>query len=138
MKQIIIIIALCCIGIGVKAQVNKDTVKVDSDYLFIEYEIMPEFPGGTEKLMAFIKENLRYPEKAKAAHIEGRSIAEFVVEKDGSIVEPKVVKSLSPECDEEALRIVGLMPKWKPGNQRGKPVRVKMTVPFIFKLPQTD
>jgi len=106
----------------------------DEEEIFQVVEEMPEFPGGMEKLLEYLSRNIKYPTIAQEQGIQGKSIIEFVVNKDGSIVDPKVVRSLHPKCDEEAMRVIKAMPKWKPGKQRGKPVRVKYTVPVQFKL----
>lgn len=109
----------------------------DYDQLtFNVVEKMPEFEGGMEKMMEFLRANISYPEEAKKSGAQGRVIVQFVVEKDGSIVEPKVVKSVSPELDAAALRVVQSMPKWKPGEQRGEKVRVQFTLPVSFRLPE--
>jgi TonB family protein len=97
-------------------------------------EQMPQFPGGPSALMQFLSQNVKYPVEAHKAGVQGRVIANFVVEKDGSITEAKIVKSVSPELDAEALRVIGSMPNWMPGMQNGEPVRVKYTVPITFKL----
>ena len=96
------------------------------------FEVMPEFPGGEGKLLQFIAENIHLPKCVIAAQVKGRSIIEFVVEKDGTVSDFKVVRSLNKECDEEAVRVLKTMPKWKPGMERGKPIRVKYTVPVKF------
>ena len=93
---------------------------------------MPEFPGGEGKLLQFIAENIHLPKCVTSATVKGRSIIEFVVEKDGTVSDFKVVRSLNKECDEEAVRVLKTMPKWKPGMERGKPIRVKYTVPVKF------
>lgn len=114
---------------------EKENILVDEEEeIFQVVEEMPEFPGGMDKLLEYLGKNIKYPSDAKEQGIQGRSIIEFVVNKDGSIVDPKVVHSLHPKCDEEAMRVIKTMPKWKPGKQRGKPVRVKYTVPVQFKL----
>ena len=102
-------------------------------------EQMPQFPGGPAALMQFLSTNVKYPKEAFEQGIQGRVIANFVVEKDGSITEARivksvVVKSVDPALDAEALRVVGTMPKWAPGTQNGEPVRVKYTVPITFRL----
>lgn len=94
---------------------------------------MPEFPGGTTAMMEYIAKNLRYPAKAHQAGIQGRVIASFIVEKDGSISHPGIMRSVNPDLDAEAIRVLSAMPKWKPGTQRGKEVRVRYTVPVNFK-----
>ena len=106
----------------------------DEDEIFQVVEQMPEFPGGMEALLKYLGQNIKYPTMAQENGIQGKSIIEFVVNKDGSIVDPKVVKSLDPSCDKEAMRVIKAMPKWTPGKQRGKPVRVKYTVPVSFRL----
>lgn len=97
-------------------------------------EEMPVYPGGMLAMMDFFYKNMKYPKEAFDAKQEGRVIAQFVVEKDGSITDAHIVKSVSPALDAEALRIVNAMPNWTPGRQNGKPVRVKYTVPISFKL----
>ncbi len=108
--------------------------QTDEDEIFQVVEQMPEFPGGMEALLAYLSKNIKYPTVAQEQGIQGKSIIEFVVNKDGSIVDPKVVKSLDASCDKEAMRVIKAMPKWTPGKQRGKPVRVKYTVPVSFRL----
>jgi protein TonB len=95
---------------------------------------MPEFPGGMDALMAYLSKNIKYPSIAQENNIQGRVIVEFVVNKDGSIVEPKVMRSVDQSLDKEAMRVISAMPKWNPGKQRGKPVRVRYTVPVLFRL----
>ena len=105
-----------------------------ADDAFDVVEQMPEYPGGPKALMEFLNNNVQYPAEAEKAGIQGRVIATFVVEKDGSISNAKVVKSVDPLLDAEALRVIGAMPNWKPGMQNGKIVRVKYTVPLSFHL----
>jgi TonB family protein len=102
--------------------------------VFDVVEEMPQYPGGPQALFKFLGENVHYPEEAEKAGIQGRVIATFVVEKDGSISQPTVVKSVDPLLDAEALRVISAMPKWKPGKQNGEVVRVKYTVPLSFHL----
>ncbi len=102
--------------------------------LYVDYEIMPEFPGGAQKLSEFISANLKYPESAKKNKIEGKSIIEFIVNEDGSLSNFKVIKSLNQECDAEALRILEAMPKWKPGGMLNDTMKVRYTIPLIFRL----
>jgi TonB family protein len=97
-------------------------------------EQMPQFPGGPAALMQFLSQSVKYPKEAFEKGIQGRVIANFVVEKDGSITEARIVKSVDPLLDAEALRVVGIMPKWAPGTQNGEPVRVKYTIPITFRL----
>ncbi len=102
--------------------------------IFQVVEEMPEFPGGMEALLAYLSKNIKYPSIAQDNNIKGRVIVEFVVNKDGSIVEPVVKRSVDTSLDNEAMRVIKAMPKWKPGKQRGKPVRVRYTVPVLFRL----
>ena len=97
-------------------------------------EIMPEFPGGVQGLLNYMRETIKYPAQARQDTIQGRVLVTFVINKDGSIVEPEVVKSAHPLLDQEALKMVKEMPNWKPGEQNGKPVRVKYTIPVNFRL----
>lgn len=102
--------------------------------IFEVVEHMPEFPGGQAALMQYLAKNIKYPTIAQENGTQGRVIVQFVVNRDGSIVDAKVVRSVDPYLDKEALRVINTMPKWKPGMQRGKPVRVKYTVPVMFRL----
>ena len=102
--------------------------------IYDQVETMPEFPGGVEKLMEYVAMNVRYPKDAEEKSIQGRVIATFVIEKDGSITGAKIVRSIDPALDAEALRVINGMPNWKPGTQKGEPVRVKYTIPISFRL----
>lgn len=102
--------------------------------VFMVVEEMPEYPGGTEALLTYLKDNLEYPENCKKNNIQGRVIITFVVEKDGSVADAEIVRSVNEELDAEALRVIKAMPNWKPGKQKGKTVRVKYTVPVNFKI----
>lgn len=106
----------------------------DEGEVFQVVEQMPEFPGGMDKLMEYLSKNIKYPSIALENNIQGRVIVEFVVNKDGSIVEPKVMRSVDTSLDNEAMRVIKSMPKWNPGKQRGKAVRVRYTVPVLFRL----
>ena len=103
--------------------------------IFEVVEQMPEFPnGGMAGLMQYLSKNIKYPTIAQENGTQGRVTVQFVVNRDGSIVDAKVVRSVDPYLDKEALRVINTMPKWKPGMQRGKPVRVNFTVPVMFRL----
>ena len=102
--------------------------------VFDVVEEMPSFPGGQGALMAFLSSNIKYPVVAQENGVQGRVIVGFVVEKDGSITDVKVMRSVDPSLDREAQRVVKAMPKWKPGKQNGSAVRVKYTVPVVFRL----
>ncbi len=102
--------------------------------VFDVVEQMPEFPGGAVEMMKFLSENVKYPEAAMKAGTQGRVLATFIVEADGTVTNIKVVKKVSDEIDAEAVRVIKAMPKWKPGMQNGKVVRVKYTIPVTFRL----
>ena len=103
--------------------------------IFEVVEQMPEFPnGGMAGLMQFLSKNIKYPTIAQENGTQGRVVVQFVVNKDGSIVDATVLRGVDPYLDKEAIRVINSMPKWKPGMQRGKPVRVKYTVPVMFRL----
>lgn len=107
----------------------------EEEVVFVIVETMPEFPGGQQALFKYLSENVKYPAIAQENGIQGRVICQFVVNKDGAIVDVEVVRSGGdPSLDKEALRVIKSMPKWKPGKQRGKAVRVKYTVPVNFRL----
>lgn len=107
----------------------------EEEVIFVVVETMPEFPGGQQALFKYLSDNVKYPVIAQENGIQGRVICQFVVNKDGAIVDVEVVRSGGdPSLDKEAVRVIKSMPNWKPGKQRGKAVRVKYTVPVNFKL----
>ena len=108
--------------------------QVEENKVFDVVEQMPSFPGGMGALMSWLSQNIKYPVIAAENGVQGRVIVQFVVEKDGSITDVKVAKSVDPSLDKEAARVVSSMPKWTPGKQNGSAVRVKYTVPVTFKL----
>ena len=123
------------------ASVSKGFVAVEEEMeeemeedVFVVVEDDPEFPGGMAALKAFIEKNLVYPEAAKAAGIAGKVYVSFIVEKDGSITNVKILRDIGYGCGDEAVRVVKMMPKWIPGKQRGNPVRVQYNLPVVFKL----
>ena len=120
--------------VDIPIEVVEDDNFFDEDDIFQVVEEMPEFPGGEEKLLEYLGKNIHYPERAREQGVQGRCIIEFVIERDGTVTEPKIVRSLESQCDNEAVRVIKSLPKWKPGKQKGKPVRVKYTVPVQFKL----
>lgn len=130
MKKLILLaaVALFC---GTSAMAQTDEV---DDAVFVVVEKSPEFPGGDDSLYAFIGRNIKYPEAAKKNKIEGRVFVTFVIEKDGQVSSAKILRDIGGGCGEEALRIVNSMPKWKPGTQRGNPVRVQFNLPIMFQL----
>ena len=114
--------------------VEVEEEEVEEQQIFQVVEEMPEFPGGMAECMKFLSKNIKYPPISAENGIQGRVIVQFVVNQDGSIVDPVVVRGVDSHLDKEALRVIQMMPKWKPGNQRGKAVRVKYTVPVMFRL----
>lgn len=131
-------------GGGYHVLENEGVYMIFDEYKFIRkkekaktfetVEEMPEFPGGQEKLLAFLASHVKYPSKAMENGIQGRVIVGFVIAEDGSVVEPEVVKSIDPELDKEAIRVVKSMPKWKPGKKDGTPVRVSYKIPVTFRM----
>lgn len=135
----------CSQGASEKQDAKEESVAPDSvvavptdsvakDEVFMVAEQMPEYPGGMKELFKFLQDNVKYPESAKKNKVQGRVIVQFVVEKDGTPTEFNVVRSVDPDLDAEALRVMKAMSKWKPGMQKGEPVRVKYTVPVAFQL----
>ena len=114
--------------------VEVEEEEVEEQQIFQVVEEMPEFPGGMGECMKFLGKNIKYPTISQENGVQGRVIVQFVVNRDGSIVDPVVVRGVDPYLDKEALRVISTMPKWKPGKQRGKAVRVKYTVPVTFRL----
>lgn len=125
----------CKEGIDIRElEENRIVVEDYGDRPFVTVEQMPQFVGGQDSLMRFIKSNLTYPRKAQDDGVQGRVVVRFVVNKLGKIVDAKVIRGIDPNCDREALRIVLAMPKWLPGKQNGQPVSVYYTLPVMFKL----
>ena len=108
--------------------------KEEETKVFDVVEQMPSFPGGPSALMQFLSSNIKYPVVAEENGVQGRVVCTFVVERDGSITDVRVIKSVDPSLDKEAVRVVKSMPKWIPGKQNGSAVRVKYTVPVTFRL----
>jgi len=107
---------------------------IEEDYIYTVIEQMPQFPGGEKELLKFISNNIIYPDKAKNEKIEGRVICRFLVNKDGSVSDIQVIRSLNSLLDAEAVRVLKLLPNFNPGMQDNNPVRVWYTLPVIFKL----
>ena len=116
----------------VPVEVEEDEVVEQEIFQIVEE--MPAYPGGEQKLMEFIAKGIKYPQIARETGIQGRVFVGFVVEPDGSVSNVKVLRGIGGGCDEEAMRVVKSMPKWKPGKQRGKAVRVSYMLPVNFKL----
>ena len=117
-----------------KEVIADEKPKEEETKVFDVVEQMPEFPGGQGALFEYLTKNTRYPAVAEENNIQGRVIVTFVVERDGSITDVKVAKGVDPSLDKEAMRVVRSMPKWIPGKQNGTSVRVKFTVPVLFRL----
>lgn len=107
---------------------------VEEQEIFEVVEKMPAFPGGDAALLQWLSKNMKYPAIAQENGVSGRVVVAFVVERDGSIADVKVERGVDPYLDKEAVRVVGMMPKWSPGEQRGKPVRTRFRVPVTFRL----
>lgn len=105
-----------------------------TEEIFVVVEDQPLFPGGNAAMMKFLSDNIKYPVIAQENNIQGRVICNFVVEKDGSITDVQVVRGVDPSLDREAVRVIQQMPRWKPGKQRGQAVRVRFTLPVVFRL----
>ena len=105
-----------------------------ADEIVVIAETMPSFEGGISEFYKFVGKHLKYPAQARRMGIEGKVYVHFVVSKEGSLSDIKVVKGIGAGCDEEVLRIINMSPKWNPGRQRGNPVRVRMMLPITFKL----
>lgn len=111
---------------------GKETV--DDNRVYDAVEEMPAFPGGQAAFMNYLSSNMKYPKDCQEAGIQGRVVVQFVIGKDGRIMNARVIKSVHPSLDKEALRVVNSMPRWTPGKQKGKPVSVTYTVPLMFRL----
>ena len=108
--------------------------EVAEDVIHEHVEIMPDFPGGMAALMKYLGTNIKYPTISQEMGSAGKVIVQFVVDKDGTITNPAVVRGVDAYLDKEAIRVISSMPKWNPGVQNGKKVRVKYTVPVVFRL----
>jgi len=125
-----------------QAQISDSTtvvqpVPIETDYnneIFTIVEDSPEFPGGQDSLMSYLMNNIKYPHAAMEDAIQGTVYVTFVIETDGAVSHVKVLRGIGGGCDEEAVRVVSSMPAWKPGYQRGKPVRVQFNLPIRFIL----
>ncbi len=119
---------------AIKIAPVEEIAKEDTDEIFVIVEEQPQFPGGNSEFLKYLRDNMRYPRQARSMAIEGRVYVQAIVGKDGSLDDVQVLKGIGGGCDEEALRVVKLSPKWKPGRQRGNNVRTKIVIPIVFKL----
>ncbi len=113
---------------------NTLSAQETTDEVFVVVEESPTFPGGNEAITAYLSQNLQYPKAASDAKIEGTVFVQFIIEKDGSVSNIKILRGIHPDCDAEVIRVVSEMPKWNPGKQRGQAVRVQFNLPVKFRL----
>lgn len=125
------------IGLHLEFDLVKNNVD-EANKIYDAVEKMPEFPGGKEALKSYVANSIKYPAEAEKAGIQGRVHTAFIVEKDGCVTGARAMTSVDPQLDAEAIRIIRNMPKWSPGMQDGKPVRVKYLVPVTFRLDSSD
>ena len=116
------------------ANAQKTVVSQSNQSVYDQVEQMPEFPGGMPAMIEFLQTNLKYPKDAIKQQVGGRVMVMFVVETDGTLSNVRVAKKVFPSLDSEAVRVVKTMPKWKPGKEKGRPVRVNFTLPVVFSL----
>ena len=116
------------------ANAQKTVVSQTNQKVYDEVEQMPEYTGGMPALIEYLQTNIKYPEDAVKQKVEGRVMVQFVVETDGSISDVHVAKQVFPSLDAEAVRVVQAMPKWVPGREKGKEVRVKYNLPIVFRM----
>lgn len=116
---------------------DQDDLQKEDELEKVEIRIvedMPQFPGGPMEFIKWLTRNLKYPPAAQQLKVQGRVVAEFIVNKDGSVTDVKVVKSLHSDCDREALRVLSMMPRWTPGIENNQPCRTKVCIPIVFRL----
>ena len=116
------------------ANAQKTVVSQTNQKVYDEVEQMPEYPGGMPAMIEFLQTNINYPEDAVKQKVEGRVMVQFVVETDGSVSDVHVAKQVFPSLDAEAIRVVQAMPKWMPGREKGRVVRVKYNLPIVFRM----
>lgn len=126
-----LLVMVCAFSLNVNAQEKKSD---NSDVVFTVVENEAEFPGGVEAMNRFMAENIKYPTLAKQKNIEGKVIISFIVEKNGTLSDIRTIKDIGEGCGDEGVRIVKLMPKWKPAKQKGQPVRQQFLLPISFVL----
>ena len=142
MRKVFTFIAALTLCAGLWAQDSIHSITTDSaatmseedNVVYLICEKPAQFPGGEQAMVKFLSENVMYPAIARANNIQGRVLCQFIVNKDGSISDVTVVRSVDPSLDREAIRLIKSMPKWQPGEQRGKLVRTKFTLPISFRL----
>ena len=129
MKNIILLLLLFCCNI-LKAQ----NQKANADSIYSSVDVMPQFPGGGEKFLLYLRNNTHYPLEARYKKIQGKVYMTFVIDKTGSVTNTRIVRGVCPSIDAEALRVINSMPKWTPGYEKGIPVNVGYSVPLSFTL----
>ena len=120
--------------IKVEGTLSDSTTSTSKEEVFTVVDVQPEYPGGKAKMHEFMVKQFNYPTEARNNNIQGRVYVSFIIEKDGSVSNTKVIRGIGYGCDKEAMRIVNAMPNWSPGMQDGEPKRVKFTLPVSFKL----
>ena len=133
MKKTIFLLSMLLTAAIVTCTPTKAQAHTDSEKVYNSCQVMPQFPGGEKAMMEFIATNLKYPQQAVKDDVQGMVLVDFVINTEGKATDPKIVRSLSPECDAEVIRVVSLMPAWTPGQQDGETVNVKYTLPVMFK-----
>ena len=133
MKKLFLMCAMTVICL-VTANAQKTIVSQSNQSVYDEVEVMPEFPGGMQAMIEFIQTKIKYPKDATKQEVGGRVMVMFVVETDGSLSNVRVARKVFPSLDAEAVRVVKTMPKWKPGKEKGKVVRVNYTLPVVFSI----
>ena len=133
MKKTIFLLSMLLTAAIVTCTPTTAQAQTDSEKVYNSCQVMPQFPGGEKAMMEFIATNLRYPQQAVKDDVQGMVLVDFVINTEGKATDPKIVRSLSPECDAEVIRVVSLMPAWTPGQQDGQTVNVKYTLPVMFK-----
>ena len=133
MKKLILMLLMagCCL---MTANAQKTVVSQTNQKVFDTVEQMPEYPGGMQAMIEFLQTNMKYPEDAAKQKVEGRVMVQFVVETDGSVTDVHVAKQVFPSLDAEAIRVVQAMPKWTPGKDKGRVVRVKYNLPIVCRM----
>ncbi len=133
-KYFVSILMIYALGVFQIAKAQKQAPAIDNSQVYTFADEMPEFPGGSQAMMKYLVKNLNYPQSAVEQGIQGKVLLSFVVRTDGSITDARVTRGIKGGCDEEAIRLLSTMPKWKPGKVNGIIVPVQMMLPIIFAL----
>jgi len=133
MKKLIFMSMMAVLSLTT-ANAQKTVVSQKNQKVFEVAEQMPEYPGGMMAMMEFLQDNMKYPADAEKQKVQGKVMVSFIVETDGSISDVKVMKNVFPSLDAEAIRVVKAMPRWTPGKQKGKVVRVHFSLPITYRL----